>query len=176
METSSSLSQATMLALSVAGTQMSTLLGHTGWGDVRIAESRDGEAGWGSLPHSQVYQQEEGCGIFPGLLGGEESPRCFGDKGKRRSNTSYQPFTLSERKRLKMAFGLEPGKLCNMGSSWTSWRSRGSYNTHSMGKEKARRPEGITQLSMAGTSQPCRSGTIPGCNVCCGSVTWQGQV
>lgn len=72
METSSSLSQATVLALSVAGTQMSTLLRHTGWGDVRIAESRDGEAGWGSPPHSQVYQQEEGCGIFPGPLGGEE--------------------------------------------------------------------------------------------------------
>lgn len=73
------------------------------------------------------------------------------NKGKRRSNTSYQPFTLSERKRLKMAVGLEPGKLHSMGGSRTSWRSRGSYNTHSMGKEKARRPEGITQPSVAGT-------------------------
>lgn len=81
-----------------------------------------------------------------------ESPRCFGDKGKRRTNTGYQPFTLSERKRLKMAFGLEPGKFCSMGSSWTSLRSRGgSCNTHNTGKEKARRPEGITQPSMAGT-------------------------
>lgn len=50
METSSSLSLATVLALSVAGTQMSTLLGHTGWGDVRIAESRDGRLA-GALLH-----------------------------------------------------------------------------------------------------------------------------
>lgn len=50
-----------------------------------------------------------------------------------------------------MAFGLEPEKLCHMGGSWTSWRSRGSYNTHSTGEEKAHRPEGITQPSGAGT-------------------------
>lgn len=50
METSSFLSLATVLALSVAGTQMSTLLGHTGWGDVRIAESRDGRLAGALLP------------------------------------------------------------------------------------------------------------------------------
>lgn len=64
-----------------------------------------------------------------------ESPRCFGDKGKRRTNTGYQPFTLSERKRLKMAFGLEPGKFCSMGSSWTSLRSRGGVLQHTQHRE-----------------------------------------
>lgn len=90
-----------------------------------------------------------------------DSPRCFGDKGKRRSNTGYQPFTLSERKSLKMAFGLEPGKLRSTGGSWTSWRSRGSYNTHSMGQEKARRPEGITQPSVAGTRPTLQEWNCP---------------
>lgn len=71
METSSSLSLATMLALSVAGTQMSTLLGHTGWGDVRIAESRDGRLA-GALLHIHKSAAGGGCGIFPGPLGGEE--------------------------------------------------------------------------------------------------------
>lgn len=52
-----------------------------------------------------------------------------------------------------MAFGLELGNLCSVGGSWTSVRSQGSYthtHTQSMGKEKAHRPEGITQPSAAG--------------------------
>lgn len=70
-----------------------------------------------------------------------------------------------------MAFGLEPGKLHSMGGSW---RSRGSYNTHSTGKEKAHRPEGITQPSVAGTRPSLWEWNRPW--VCCGSVIWQGQV
>lgn len=65
METSSSLSLATVLALSVAGTQMSTHLGYHWAGAVRLAESRDGEAGWGSPPHSQVFtSRRRGVGYF----------------------------------------------------------------------------------------------------------------
>lgn len=65
--------------------------------------------------------------------------------------TLVTSLSLCQRERLKMAFGLEPGRLCSMGGSWTSLRSQGSYNTHSMGKEKAHRPEGITKPSVAGT-------------------------
>lgn len=73
METSSSLSLATVLAPSVAGTQMSTLLGYHWAGG--CASSR--EQGWQGqlgalLPIYKSYQQEEGCGVFPGHLEGEE--------------------------------------------------------------------------------------------------------
>lgn len=61
VETSSSLSLATVLALSVAGTQMSTLLGHTGQGDVRIAKSRDGRLAGALLPiHKSTSRRRRG--------------------------------------------------------------------------------------------------------------------
>lgn len=75
VETSSSLSLATVLALSVAGTQMSTLMGHHwAWG---CASSRAGMARQAGalLPVHKSYQQEEGCGIFPRPL--EEEERIF---------------------------------------------------------------------------------------------------
>ena len=74
-----------------------------------------------------------------------------------------------------MAFGLELGKLCSMGGSWTSVRSRGSYTHTARGRRRHVGLKASHSRAWQEPGQPCRSGTVPGCNVCRGSAIWQGQ-
>lgn len=74
-----------------------------------------------------------------------------------------------------MAFGLELGKLYSVGGGWTSVRSWGSYTHTAWGR---RRHVGLKASHIRAwqePGQPCRSGTVPGSNVCRGSAICQGQ-
>lgn len=108
----SSLSLAMVLVFHVGGTQTSVSLGCCWQGDAHLTESGDGEAGGDSPPHLQVSSAGEvvwDVSRPPGRRG-EQVPRCLGDKGKKGNNTGFQPSTVSQRRRLRMAFGLELGK------------------------------------------------------------------
>lgn len=90
--------------------------------------------------------------------------------------TLVSSLSLSQRRRLKMAFGLEPGKLCSTGGSWTSLRSRGLTTHTARGRRRHMGLKASHSRAWQEAGQPCRSGTVPGCGVCCGSGIWQGQV
>lgn len=178
VETSSSLSLAKVLALYVGGTQMSMSLGCCWAGGVPSREG--GWRGWLGLssPFASLTSRRSGVGCFQASWKerrGEQVSRCLGDKGTRGSNTGYQPSTLSERRRLRMAFSLELGKLCSVGGGGTSVRSWGSYTHTAWGRRRHVGLKASHSRAWQEPGQPCRSGTVPGCNVCRGSAIWQGQ-
>lgn len=74
-----------------------------------------------------------------------------------------------------MAFGLELGKICSVGGSWTSVRSRGSYTHTAWGRRRHVGPKASHSQAWQEPGQSCRSGTVPGSNICDGSAVWQGQ-
>lgn len=74
-----------------------------------------------------------------------------------------------------MAFGLELGKLCSVGGSWTSTRSRGSYTHTAWGRRRHVGLKASHSQAWQEPGQSCRSGTVPGSIICRGSVVWQEQ-
>lgn len=149
VETPSSLSLATVWGLHVGGTQMSMLRDTAGQRDVRRADSRDGRLAGALLPACRLSSRS---GMFPAPCKERRaSPSVPRGQGQVRNNTGYQPSTPSRR---------EGGWEWLLALSWgnyTAWEAAGPLrdpggltHTHSVGKEKARRPEGITQPSTAG--------------------------
>lgn len=180
VETSSSLSLAMVLALYVGGTRMSMSLGCC-WAGGCVPSRERAWRGWlGPSSPFAIIASRSGVRCFPGPLEGEDRrgkqvPRHPGDKGKRGNNTGYQPSTLSERRRLRMAFGLELGKLRSVVGGWTSVRSQGSYIHTAWGRRRHIGLKASHSRAWQEPGQPCRSGTVPGRNVCRGSAIWQGQ-
>lgn len=103
------------------------------------------------LPTCKSHQQKC-CGLFPVPLEGKESksPGALGTRA-REGITLDTSLQLHHRGGWDWLLDLSWGNYAALGGSWTSMGSWGGLtHTHSMGKEKAHRPEGITQPSVTG--------------------------